>query len=368
MFKNTSKTKKSTINRDTLLIVQIFILILLIFLIIKQVENFKNSKNKKEGFVDNQDDTVKLHIDNEMYKKHIVRLGDLKGILNEEDIFTNNFTGKTLITYNLYKIRDDNVLEKTSNFFKSNMVTGITIDSGYSAILYEGNNFDNNKRSILIDGIGNTEIKLNDYKFVNKLSSIKVFLTDKKSDILKREANFNNQILLLSKLNNSGEISRINLPTEKMIMEEPIEYYYDKPIKPIYNIIIPGSASISGKQGIYRNINLELSNINKNIKIDPITTNKSYENDNELKNITHYKIIPNIPTLDTETALNILDKNKNELKMLKLELNNIKKEQIELNDETQNYQLRAVEQLSDSLIDKIKLLNDKFNFKLFKHK
>ena len=77
MFKKTLKSNKSSINRDTLLIIQVFVLILLVFLIVNQVDTFKNNKAKhKEGFVDDQTDTVKLHIngvvDDEIYKDKII--------------------------------------------------------------------------------------------------------------------------------------------------------------------------------------------------------------------------------------------------------------------------------------------------------
>jgi len=374
MFKKTLKSKKSSINRDTLLIVQVFVLILLVFLIINQVDTFKNNKTThkhNEGFVDNQTDTVKLHINNsDTDPNHIVRLGDLTNILNDDDIFSTNFNINTLTTYNLFEETTNN---KTSDYFRTNSVTHITIANGYSAILYDGNNFDNNKRSILING-NNNKINLKDYDFKNKLSSIKVFETDNNTDVLKREANFNNQILLLSKEDKQGEISRINLPTEKMTKELEIEYFYtidsdsDNPIKPIYHIVIPGSHNTqTNRNGVYRNINLTLYNSKKNIVGNPITKNTDYEETTTLKNITDYKITPLLPTLDTFTALNILKNNRDELESLKSELENIKNDQIKKNVDTQTNQTYVKNELANSFITKIQTQNNKYNYKLYKH-
>lgn len=378
MFKKTLKSKKSTkstINRDTLLIIQVFVLILIILLIINQVDTFKNNKTThkhNEGFVDNQKDTVILHINNsDTSKNHIVRLGDLKNILNNDDIITTNFNINTLTTYNLFEETSETPKEKTSDYFRTNSVTHITIANGYSAILYDGNNFDNNKRSILING-NNKKINLKIYDFRKKLSSIKVFSFNDKEQVLKREANFNNQILLLSKEDKQGEISRINLPTEKMTKELEIEYFYtidsDNPIKPIYHIVIPGSHTTqTNSDGVYRNINLTLYNSEKNIVGNPITNNTNYDNDNELENITLYKIIPQVPTLDTFTALNILKNNRVELESLKSEFENIKNEQIKQNNDIQTNQTDVENKLANSFITKIQTQNNKYNYKLYKH-
>jgi hypothetical protein len=367
-------SKKSTINRDTLLIVQVFVLILIILLIINQIDTFKNNKtNHKhaEGFVDNQKDTVKLYIG-----KQYVRLGDLSKILNKDDgVLTTNFNINTLITYNLYN--DDTT--KTSNYFRTNSITHITIEDGYSVIVYDGNNFDNNKRSILINGstVGEGDNKtpaiidlyLSNYNFKNKLSSIKVFKVDDKDDVLKREANYNNQILLFSEEAKSGDISRINLPTEKMTTELEIEYYYplqnnDKSIKPIYDVIIPGSKTTqNNRDGVHRNINLELTNSSENEQII-IIKDTQYLSPNELKNIKHYKIIPQVATLDTFTALSILNNNMVELESLKNEFKDIKKEQIDNNTDIQNNQMNVVNELSNSFINKIQKQNNKYNYKL----
>jgi len=381
MFKKTSKSKKSTINRDTLLIVQIFVLILIILLIINQVDSFKNNKvSYTEGFVDNQTDTVILHINDDITgdnKK--VRLGDLSNILiRDNGILTSNFNITTLSTYNLYKT-EDNI--KTSDFFKNNTITHISILDGYSAILYDGNNFDNNKRSILLDGNEkNDELDLNEYKFIKQLSSIKVFKTDDKYDVLKREANYNNQILLFSVNNesknykNMGEISRINLPIEKMKDTNKIKYFYridsDNPIKSIYSIVIPGTEDIDDIDDTYRNIELTLykdnNKDNKNIEAT-IIGNEIYDDNTKLNNITHYKIIPRVPTLDTFTALNILNNNMVELDGLKSEFENIKNEQIETNDDIQIDQKNVVEQLTSSFINKINSQNNNYNYKLYKY-
>ncbi len=381
MFKKTSKSKKSTINRDTLLIVQIFVLILIILLIINQVDSFKNNKvSYTEGFVDNQTDTVILHINDDITgdnKK--VRLGDLSNILiRDNGILTSNFNITTLSTYNLYKT-EDNI--KTSDFFKNNTITHISILDGYSAILYDGNNFDNNKRSILLDGNEkNDELDLNEYKFIKQLSSIKVFKTDDKYDVLKREANYNNQILLFSVNNesknykNKGEISRINLPIEKMKDINKIKYFYridsDNPIKSIYSIVIPGTEDIDDIADTYRNIELTLyKDNNKDNKIIEATIigNEIYDDNTKLNNITHYKIIPRVPTLDTFTALNILNNNMVELDGLKSEFENIKNEQIETNDDIQIDQKNVVEQLTSSFINKIDSQNNNYNYKLYKY-
>jgi len=365
-------SKKSTINRDTLLIVQVFVLILIILLIINQFDTFKNNKtNHKhtEGFVDNQTDTVKLHIGSQY-----VRLGDLSKILNEDDgVLTTNFNINTLTTYNLYI--DDNT--KTSNYFRTNSITHITIADDYSVIVYDGNNFDNNKRSILINGDGSTDgegnptkVELSKYKFENKLSSIKVF--NNKDKVLKNEANYNNQILLFSEEAKSGEISRINLPTEKMKDKLEINYFYtinkDDDIKPIYDIVMPGSTDHqSNDGGVYRNINLELTNSSENEQII-IKKDKPYDSDQKLENFKHYKITPLVPTLDTFSALNILKNNMVELESLKNEFEKIKKEQIDFNTDTQKYQTNVVNELSNSFINKIQTQNNKYNYKLHTYK
>ena len=127
MFKKTLKSKKSTINRDTLLIVQVFVLILIILLIIKQVETFKNNKNNThEGFINADiDNSVILHIGNRE-----VRLGNLDTILSDDSsgIYSANFNMKTLSTLRIYNGREEN--KPSTDLFQTNTITHITLKNG----------------------------------------------------------------------------------------------------------------------------------------------------------------------------------------------------------------------------------------------
>ena len=412
MFKNTKTSKKSSIKKDTLIIVQVFVLLLLIFLIINQVETFKNNKAKtREGFqeaITDQVDTVKLHIipsndnddndegegegdegDDEDLPSYVVRLGNLdkivrKGVADNDNI-SANFNVSTLSTYKLYGFgkHDDGTFKKYDDvnaslelssppqIFGTNTITHITIDADYMVILYDGNNFDNNKRSILIKGDDDI-IDLNRYNFAGQLSSIKIFHKHDINQVLEREADYNNQILLFHGKGQTGEISRINLPTDKMSEPSKIPYFYtidaNNPIKSIYDIIIPGTDNTTSKsvdEGEYRNINLTLYDKSKNTPIEDITTDKQYNTGDKLKDRTHYIITPQVPTLDTYNALNILKNNMVELTSLQDEFNNIRTEQIETNSQMIENQDKVVDQLSNSFVTKIQTQNNKYNYKLY---
>jgi hypothetical protein len=364
MFKKTLKSKKSSINRDTLLIIQVFILILIILLIIKQVETF-NNKNNNEGFLNAEiDNTVILYIGSRE-----VRLGDLSRVLsNNNNTYTANFNMKTLATLRIY---DNGSVNKPSNdLFQTNTITHITLKNDYSAIIYDGNDFDNDKRSILVDA--ESKLALTDYTFSNKLSSIKIFKTTNKLYVLKREADYNNQILLFSKNDKKGEISRINLPSKKMINNLDINYFYNinDGIQNIYDIILPGTTDMSSadnKDGSYRNINLQLLDSKGTGKENIITDMHDISEQDALKNIKSYKITPRVPTLDTFTASKILEENMTELTDLEEKFKEIEKYEIDNNNKIQRDQKEVVEQLSNSLVKRLQEQNNMFNLQLFTH-
>ena len=381
-------SKKSTINRDTLLIVQIFVLILLIFLIIKQVNTFKNNKLKhKEGFLDNETDTVILHTekqdDGSATNDNIIRLGYLEKIIpttfDKDNTLTVNFNLSTLATYNLYNEinGDNNKYEETSSLYKDKSVTHITIEDEFSVILYEGNNFNNNKRSNLIVG-PQTAFDLTNHfandKQVPVLSSLKVFRTALIDNVIKREANFNNQILLFetnSNLGPKGEISRINLPKEKMDIEgkgEEIQYKYDTKagIKDINYICLPGPDATTGDydSGVYRNISLTLMKDGetvKNASIEPITATREQPSLTEIKN---YIITPKVPTLDTFTALDVIKNNMVQLESLKTEFTKMVGEAVVERPKTKEKEDELVEKLSSSFMKKFDKNKNRLNHKI----
>ena len=384
-------SKKSTINRDTLLIVQIFVLILLIFLIIKQVNTFKNNRLKhKEGFLDNESDTVILHTeapaDGAVELNNIIRLGYLGEIIpatfDKTKPLTVNFNLSTLATYNLYNKTVTNSIttyKENSSLYKDKSVTHITINTDFSVILYEGNNFNNDSRSKLIIGTG-APVDLKNH-FVNDkdepvLSSLKVFRTALIDKVIKREANFNNQILLFETYidsNPKGEISRINLPKEKMDIDgngEEIQYKYkydDKAdIKPINYICLPGPNSWTGDydKGVYRNISLTLMEDGETVKsasIDPITATGVQTSLTDIKN---YIITPKVPTLDTFTALDVIKNNMVQLESLKTEFTNMFDEAIVERPKTKEKEDELVDKLSSSFMKKFDKNKNRLNHKI----
>ena len=383
MLKKQKMSKKSTINRDTLLIVQIFVLILLIFLIIKQVNTFKNNRLKhKEGFLDNETDTVILHTeapaDGAAELNNIIRLGYLEKIIpatfDKDNTLTVNFNLSTLATYNLYnKVSGNTTYDETSSLYKDKSVTNITILDEFSVILYEGNNFNNDKRSKLIIG-PKTAFDLRNHfandKQVPVLSSLKVFRTALIDNVIKREANFNNQILLFETYtdpNPEGEISRINLPKEKMDIDgngEEIQYKYD--ITAINYICLPGPNSWTGEydKGVYRNISLTLMKDGetvKNASIEPIITTGEQPSLTEIKN---YIIKPKVPTLDTFTALDVIKNNMVQLESLKTEFTKMVGEAVVERPKTKEKEDELVEKLSSSFMKKFDKNKNRLNHKI----
>jgi len=385
MLKKQKMSKKSTINRDTLLIVQIFVLILLIFLIIKQVNTFKNNKLKhKEGFLDNETDTVILHTedpaDSAAELNNIIRLGYLEKIIpatfDKDNTLTVNFNLSTLATYNLYnKVSGNTTYDETSSLYKDKSVTNITILDEFSVILYEGNNFNNDKRSKLIIGPKIAFDLRNHFandKYEPVLSSLKVFRTALIDKVIKREANFNNQILLFenNNLGPNGEISRINLPKEKMDIDgngEEIQYKYkydDKvDIKPINYICLPGPDATTGDydSGVYRNISLTLidtgkSNKNPIIKTGALTS--------PLTNIKNYIITPKVPTLDTFTALDVIKNNMVQLESLEGEFKKMFDEAVVERPKTKEKEDELIDKLASSFMKKFDKNNNRLNHKI----
>tara|TARA_B110001469_G_C9578991_1_gene287153 strand:+ start:3 stop:1106 length:1104 start_codon:yes stop_codon:yes gene_type:complete len=366
MLKKQKKTNKSTINRDTLLIVQVVVLILLIFLIIKQVDTFKNNKKQNiETFNTGNDDSVVLLTED----SNKIKIGNLDEILTNEnkERLTSNYSLSTLSKMYVY----NNSGKKTLDFYKNKSISQIQIKDGYSVILYEGSNFDNDKRSILIMHGVDSIIDLNLHNFNKILSSIKVFRTAHLTDVIEREASYNNQILLFNKRNDDGahgEITKIPLRDKMDGTYLRINYYdINKELQnSIKHICIPGPDEIGTYNGTFRNINLKL----KSTGIDNAVEIQKSKSITESISFDEYNINPLVPTLDTKTAIEVINSNMVNLESLKSEFNKAIGDQIEqtkvgkLDDNTN----KLTNDLSKSFMKKFIKTQHKFNNKIHNFK
>jgi hypothetical protein len=367
MLKKQKKTKKSTINRDTLLIVQVVVLILLIFLIIKQVDTFKNNKKQNiETFNTGIDDSVVLLTEDS--KK--IKIGNLDEILTDEnkEPLTSNYSLSTLSKMYVY----DNSRKKTLDFYKNKSISQIQIKDGYSVILYEGSNFDNDKRSILIMHGVDSIIDLNSHNFNKILSSIKVFRTAHLTDVIEREASYNNQILLFNKINDEGEphgeITKIPLQDKMDGTYLGINYYDRKKglQNSIKHICIPGPDEIGTYNGTFRNINLKL----KSTGIDNAVEIQKSKSITESISFDEYNINPLVPTLDTKTAIEVINSNMVNLESLKSEFNKAIGDQIKQSEdgELDTNTNKLTNDLSKSFMKKFIKTQHKFNNKIHNFK
>jgi hypothetical protein len=362
---NKKRTSNKELKRDTFIIFQLFLLILVILLVAKKLETFKTRKNKERfsgGSGKTYEDTVKITLSN----GNELRLGYLDDIINQDNKIAY-FNESLLIKPFLYDT-DDYQPKQTNTKYDADLCESIVIKKGYSVILYEGSNFDNDKKSYLLypkkqnkssttpingDNFGDGKIE----DGFPAIRSLKVFKSTDNEDIVKQEAHENNQILLFTKKMYEGHIIRLNLPESKNLkIKIPISLNNKLPYK---SILLPGNSNISNPT--YRNIKLSIftdkGNEHEYLKSESdININKSADK------ITAYKVSPNIPTLDIASAETILTHNFNKLDSLQNKLKTVKQRNICKNSLIDTKQYEVVNKLSDNLIGKIMDQNNKYNY------
>jgi len=348
-------TSNKELKRDTFIIFQLFLLILVILLVAKKLETFKTRKNKEQ--FQTYDDTVKIKLSNGKE----LRLGYLEDIITPETPIAY-FSESLLKKSYLY---DSITQEKTETKYDEDMCESISVKFGYSVIIYEGSTFDKNKHSILIKSKGSANINLDDEYNFTAIRSIKVYKTTNESNIRNLEAHENNQILLFTGKDYRGHILRINLPQKNNLkMNLPISHSKFTKNEIYKSILFPGDSDFNNPT--YRNINLSL--FTKDGKEHEYIKNEfDINNKTGIKGITHFKVAPKIPTLDINTAENILENNLNRLNKLHEKLNTVKKSNICKNSLIHTKQYKVVNKLSDNLISKILDQNNEYNFMIYDH-
>jgi hypothetical protein len=302
------------LKTDTIIILQIFVILLLILLIKDKVEGYK-----VEGFADTSafiefkksDDTVIFSLntndlDDETYTK-----------FTKDDMTPSDITGNFFNYEILKKIKpslnpdDINKIEVTSY-----------IDSNYYIIFYKGRNFDGNSYASLISTSDQISIERYDLPF--HPFSFKIFNDSNNMNAeLQREANDYNQILLFNSINCYGEIIRLPVkltPDGTTIALDSFTSTHNNIIK---SIMFPGDKNNNDDNNDFRNIELKF------IKL--LTEEEEEEELQTIKQSTdnlsidiyididkpHYKITPQVSTLETKLAQNIIDENKKQLNNLK---------------------------------------------------
>jgi hypothetical protein len=356
---NKKGTSNKELKRDTFIIFQLFLLILVILLVAKKLETFKTRKNK-EHFQDadqTYEDTViiKLSNDNEL------RLGYLNDIIKLDNPIAY-FSGSLLIKPFLYD--DDYPPKQTDAKYYADLSESIVIKNGYAVILYEGSNFDNDKKSFLInDNRLNESVTLlngEDGTIIGgfpSIRSLKVFKQEDTLKIVEQEARENNQILLFTENNYKGHIIRLNLPESKNLkIKIPISPNENLPYG---SIVLPGSFNTN--DSAYRNIKLSIFT-NGGIEHIYIENKPNININKSADKITDYKVVPKIPTLDIASAETILKHNFERLNSLQNKLKTVTQKNICKNSLIDTKQYEVVNKLSDNLIGKIMDQNNKYNY------
>ena len=337
------------IKRDTLVILQIFILIIIGFII---KDKFFNKKTIESFQITSYD----------YYDNNIV-LFTYKPSKRSQSLKIKNITKKNWVNIRKNRLfildRDDTAFNSyTSNDLKSkldlnnlpiNNISGIKLPIDYYAILYKDENMkiDNNKLNKAFTTNSSVEL-INHYSiYNNRIKSINIY---SQKDIYEEkiidDATKNNQIYLFSETDYLGNITSIE------IKEDPDTQF---------NNIVNNNNSLTIKSIIIpqnKNINLEFSN----------NDNQKYIKNNKIVNITSskYKITPYYNNIDYITANKVLEKNKPNLDTVKQKLNNLIQQKIEndqdLKDKNYILRLSMIDIIKNTLVNIKRKINYNINY------
>ena len=366
------------LKTDTIIILQIFVILLLILLIKDKVEGYK-----VEGF----DDTTQVPpafiqfikgVDPDIKNNTVILSLNTNDLNNETYTFTKDGITKN-ITGNFFNYE---ILKKIKPSFNANDINKIEVtsnsNSNYHIIFYKGRNFDGNSYSRLISKSDIINISDTSSTEPNDLPfhpfSFKIFNDpNNMNEELQREANNYNQILLFNNNGYNGEIIRLPVKLTPDGTTIAIDSFTSTN-KIIKSIKFPGDNNDNDNDNNdFRNIELKF------IKL--LNEEEEEEEANELPiikqskdNLTididklYYKITPQVATLETTLAQNIIDENKTQLFDLKddiqTEINNYVKNNSKITDNQNNFMKNMSNNITDSMKNEI----DRFQFDLSNYK
>lgn len=320
------------IKRDTLIILQIFILIIIGFII---KDKFFNNKNKIEHF-----ETTNNLTESE-YNDNIIIYYDKLDHIEWNDSLKNlkmNKNYNKLVAGNSGDV-DFNYEELRKNEIDINKFRAISISNNQYIILYNNNNFkiNENNNAYVINSTNN----LID-EFQRKIKSIKIINSKQEYETyIIQQAKQENKIFLFTEQNFMGKIIAINIPSKSQENYKLIDNT-DKIVN-IKSIIIPHD----------NNVNLELGDQSFSEKQETMTANTN-----------QYKITALLNNIDTLGPLKVLNNNIDYLTEVNSKFDNIF-DNIQDNKDTQT---RTYNTLVDNFIDdlhkNIENKQNKINYKV----
>lgn len=362
------------LKTDTIIIIQIFVILLLILLIKDKVEGFTNSNKTRENF---SLTSFFSALRNYINKRNLLKTSESSETseTNKDSkisfLFSDN---KSILDL---KIDDLNIVKYNLNN-SSNTIEGIffnyeilkIINPGYNPenickinnttdfkkfIFYNGRNFDgdtyiyNNKNNYIVNNnICNNDNDTSDIPF--KPYSFKIFKDiDNLKNELQREADDYNQILLFN-TTHFREIIRlpVKLTPKNKYLEIP-EFKYNKSSSNIIRkIFIPGNESDNRNIQITFYTTNEQNKKNKNITITNDTKTVLKNNSTIYK---YYKISPETPTLEVDLANEIIGNNIKDLTLLKENINNEISDYVKSNVDVSNQQQAFLKKMSENIVN-----------------
>lgn len=318
------------IKRDTLIILQIFILIIIGFIIKdkffnNKIEHFETTNLTESEYNDN----IIIYYDKLDHIEWNDSLQNLKMNKNYNKLVAGN-SGDVAFNYE----------ELRNNEIDINKFRAISISNNQYIILYNNNNYkiNENNNAYVINSTNN----LID-EFQRKIKSIKIINTQQDyNTYIIQKANQENKIFLFTEPNFLGEILAINIPSKTQENYKKLKGDESVHIK---SIIIPPD----------NNINLDLGGVNNDIQENRLTTTVQSN---------QYKITAVENNIDTIDPISVVIKNIEHLNSVKDKFEKIKETNKEDQSEKVNDYNNLVENYIDDLYKNIENQQNKIHYKV----
>jgi hypothetical protein len=324
------------IKRDTLIILQIFILIIIGFII---KDKFFNNKNKIEHFSTTNLNETDYNNNIIIYYKNIT---DFVWNDNQFPKYKENtdykILDKSIIANEVYTNED--LIQKA---IKTTMIRSISfpdsLEKKYIILYKDKNNKINRTQNAYVTNMS----KRLDNEFSTKIQSISVYNNVQEyTDFINNKAKQENKIFLFTEPNYLGEIIAINIPSKSQENYTKLKGDVQVTIK---SIIIPHE----------NNINLDLGGDHKKIQENRLTTTVQSN---------QYKITAIENNIDTLAPLSVVIKNIEHLNLVKDKFEKIKDTNNENQSEKVNDYNNLVDNYIDDLYKNIENHQNKINYKV----